>query len=669
MITHASRVFLLAGASILALGTGVRSVRAQSVNYGALEALYGEPVTTSVTGKPQIASNAPADLTIITQNDIRRSGANNIPDILQFVAGIDVRRYGSVDADVAVRGYNQPDNPRLLVLVNGRQVYLDDYGLVLWQGLPVQLDEIRQIEIVKGPNSALFGFNAASGVINIITYDPLYDSVNTGTLRFGSQGLMQGSAVTTVHLGKAVGIRMSVGGLEQHEYAPAVATPTRNPALGNFNIDSKAQVAPGVQVTLEGSVTDTQNENMGAFATSSFDTYHTNSIKAGVIADTALGTVAIDAYRNWMSLYSYTPTFTDTLNDTVYVLQGSDTLKLNTNNTVRASLEYRNNSLNSSGLVGGTIGYAVYSAAGMWDWQITPALSFTNSVRMDYLALYYSGRLVPATGLTGADYNNATLAQPSFNSGLVYKLTDQDTIRLTAGRGLQVPSLVDYGFQLLVAPPVFGYVGNPTVQPTAVWNIELGYDHGIPAIGSMVTTAVYVQRNDNILTPPGLTPLRPQPGGGYDSLAQNSGYSDAVGGEFGIKGSSRSGFRWNASYALEVIHDHLTINRGTITSPQNYQDGTPTSVVVLGGGYTRGKLEMNIESRWQSRFTDYTSSGGVLTPVYVSDYITFLARIGYQLTPHLIVALTGQQFNVSRLVESAGPPVQRSVIGSVTANF
>jgi outer membrane receptor for ferrienterochelin and colicins len=528
---------------------------------------------------------------------------------------------------------------------------------------------------VKGPNSALFGFNAASGVINIITYDPLFDQVNSGTMRFGSQSLLQGSAVTTVHLGDAVGVRMSVGGLEQHEYTPVVATPVHNPALGSFNIDSKAQVAPGVQVTLEGSMTDTQTQDVIPNTTSELDVFHSNSIKAGVMADTAWGTVAIDAYRNWVVLNASDtqpakPAFQIT--NTVYVLQASDTLKLNADHTIRISLEYRNNSAYSAAFLGGTIGYSVYSASGMWDWQITPALSFTNSLRIDYLTLYHSGTLVPGTGFSDSDYNDSTLAQPSFNSGLVYKLTDQDTIRLTAGRGLQVPSLLDYGFQLLIAPapPVtLGISGSPTIQPTAVWNLELAYDRAIPAIESAVTTAVFLQRNDNILTVAGDTPLRPLTRGTIGSLSQNSGYSDAVGGEVGIKGQSPSGFRWNASYTFEAISDHLDINQPTVTSPQNYQDGTPISSVVLGGGYTWQKLEIDANGRWQSRFTDYTNRSGSLKPVYVADYVTVMARVGYNLTDHVTLALTGQQFNVSRLIQSSGPPVERSVIGSVNVHF
>ena len=81
--------------------------------------------------------------------------------------------------------------PRLLVLINGRQVYLDDYGRTAWQTLPVQIDEIRQIEVVKGPNSALFGFNAMGGVINIITFDPLADFDQYGNSSGWHAGLYQ----------------------------------------------------------------------------------------------------------------------------------------------------------------------------------------------------------------------------------------------------------------------------------------------------------------------------------------------------------------------------------------------------------------------------------------------------------------------------------------------
>ena len=109
---------------------------AQTLDYGTLEQLFHEPVTASATGKPQRASDAPVNMEIVTQDDIRRSGATSIPGVLQFVTGVDVRQYGIADAEVGIRGYNQPYNPRLLVLVNGRQVYSDDYGHVTWPNDP-----------------------------------------------------------------------------------------------------------------------------------------------------------------------------------------------------------------------------------------------------------------------------------------------------------------------------------------------------------------------------------------------------------------------------------------------------------------------------------------------------------------------------------------------------
>src|SRR5690606_15436990 len=129
----------------------------------------------------------PATMVIITAEQIRRSGAVDIPGVLQHVTGVDVLRWTNSGADVGVRGYNKVFSPRQLVLINGRQVYADYYGYTDWTTLPVELGEIRQIELVKGPDSALFGFNAVGGVINIITFAPQHDAVNFVEVRAGTQ--------------------------------------------------------------------------------------------------------------------------------------------------------------------------------------------------------------------------------------------------------------------------------------------------------------------------------------------------------------------------------------------------------------------------------------------------------------------------------------------------
>src|SRR4051812_24896541 len=202
---------LLAGAAAGLTFAAAASANAQSIDYGAMEQLFNEPVTTSATGSPQRSTEVPVDMTIISAADIKRSGAQDLPTILGRVAGIDVLNFAASQSDVGIRGYNQARSPRLLVLINGRQVYLDHFGYTDWNALPVQLSEIRQIEVVRGPNSAIFGFNAVSGVVNIITFNPKFDSTNAVEVRAGNNADTYASAVTTLHLGQHLSVRLSGG--------------------------------------------------------------------------------------------------------------------------------------------------------------------------------------------------------------------------------------------------------------------------------------------------------------------------------------------------------------------------------------------------------------------------------------------------------------------------
>jgi outer membrane receptor for ferrienterochelin and colicins len=183
-------------------------LHSQSMDYGALEQLFKEPVTTSVDGSPERVSDVPATMEIITAEEIRRSGAKDIPGVLRHVGGVDTLEWGNDNTDVSIRGYDQALAERLLVLVDGRQVYADHYGYTPWSTVPVELSQIRQIEVIKGPSSALFGFNAVGGVINIITYNPLYDDVNTAQFSAGTQDMTAAAMAATHKMGnRAVACR------------------------------------------------------------------------------------------------------------------------------------------------------------------------------------------------------------------------------------------------------------------------------------------------------------------------------------------------------------------------------------------------------------------------------------------------------------------------------
>ncbi len=553
-------------------------------------------------------------------------------------------------------------NARLLVLVNGRQVYQDDYGYVAWQAIPVELDEIRQIEVVKGPNTALFGFNAVSGVINIITYDPLFDTVNTLTARTGTQNLAEGSVVATVHPLEHTGVRVSIGGEMAREFAnPFASLVTASPPRrGSVSADAKAQLTPGVEMTL--SVSETSSSAMGewpdAFLWNPY--LRTNSVRAGFTADSPIGTLGLNVYRNELFIDSVILGNSVPLRNVVYVIQASDIVKLGADHTLRFGLEYRDNDLVDLGFpfIGGRVGYQVFAASAMWDWQITPALSFTNAVRGDYVTLDRSG---PPTfnGFTDANYNGRRIFEPSFNTGLVWQVSGSDTIRLMAARGVGMPSLIDFS-------NVLG--GNPYINPTVVNNYEIDYDRQLPFLNSVLRTALYYQTNRDLtitLDGPQTNPYLAPPSG-------NIGSADEFGFEIGIKGHSDSGFRWNGSYSLANVTEHVITNQGAIPDAGfDYMKGTPRHVIILGGGYARDKWELDVLARWQSEYRDYFRPNLVLPPqtMLIHDYITVSARAAYKVRESLVLAVSAQQLNAATLRTTAALPVERRVIASVTVHF
>jgi len=130
------------------------------------------PVVVTASLKEQPVSEAPAAVTVISAEEIRQSGALTVPDVLRMVSGVDVVSISARDQQVGIRGFAGPVHNKVLVMVDGRTVYTDFVGDVYWQALPVGMEEIERIEVIKSPISSLYGANAFSGVINIITREP-----------------------------------------------------------------------------------------------------------------------------------------------------------------------------------------------------------------------------------------------------------------------------------------------------------------------------------------------------------------------------------------------------------------------------------------------------------------------------------------------------------------
>jgi iron complex outermembrane recepter protein len=124
---------------------------------------------TSVSKKEQKVSQTASAIFVITQDDIHHSGANNIPDLLRMVPGVNVAQSSSHIWEISIRGFNGEFSNKLLVMVDGRSVYLPGFTGVFWDVLDVPLEDIARIEVIRGPGGTTWGANAVDGVINIIT--------------------------------------------------------------------------------------------------------------------------------------------------------------------------------------------------------------------------------------------------------------------------------------------------------------------------------------------------------------------------------------------------------------------------------------------------------------------------------------------------------------------
>jgi|GEM_PF-5161011 len=134
----------------------------------SLEDLLNLEVVSATRSESKL-SESPVPISVITAKEIASSGLDNIPDILARLPEIDVIRIGASQTEVSIRGKGINFNRRLLTMIDGRTEYNDLFGATLWNAFPIAVDDISRIEVVRGPASALFGANAYSGVINIIT--------------------------------------------------------------------------------------------------------------------------------------------------------------------------------------------------------------------------------------------------------------------------------------------------------------------------------------------------------------------------------------------------------------------------------------------------------------------------------------------------------------------
>src|SRR5471030_2308851 len=134
----------------------------------SLEQLLNVEVT-SVSKKEQRLSRTAAAVFVIGHEDIRRSGAQNLPDVLRMAPGVEVAQIDANSWAITIRGFDSRFSNKVLVLVDGRSVYNTGFSGVYWDHLDMPLEDIERIEVIRGPGATVWGANAVNGVIDIIT--------------------------------------------------------------------------------------------------------------------------------------------------------------------------------------------------------------------------------------------------------------------------------------------------------------------------------------------------------------------------------------------------------------------------------------------------------------------------------------------------------------------
>jgi outer membrane receptor protein involved in Fe transport len=150
--------------------------------------VYKEQVVVTASKTEQALVNAPATVSLIAGETLQNGAATTYADLFRTVPGLNVTQTSARDINITSRGATSTLSTGQLALVDGRSIYLDFFGFVAWDFLPVNPAEIKQIEVIRGPASAVWGANAMNGVVNVITKTPREQPGTTVTLGVGAFG-------------------------------------------------------------------------------------------------------------------------------------------------------------------------------------------------------------------------------------------------------------------------------------------------------------------------------------------------------------------------------------------------------------------------------------------------------------------------------------------------
>ncbi len=508
-------------------------------------ALYLQEETVSIASRyEQPISQAPSDVYVITDEDIKYSGATDVPTLLRRVPGFEVMQTNAIDFNVSVRGDNQLLANKLLILVDGRSIYIDQSGQVLWKFLPVALMEIKRIEVLKGPASAVYGFNAFDGVVNIITKSP--EEIRGTTVQMAGGEL--GTILTTgTHAGTGGNWGYRVSG--EHEQSQRWSD-RHSPALNRQRIAGmvehhlsnqgrlRAEASIGRSNPYNGFVTEAATSDTRNTLTHALLSYEQNGLLIrgwwnGLFFNNPSNTV----FSPLTPLLAITDRFGQAAGDasfnsydmeTRYHFNLLEPFKLNIGTNFRhitASWNYLKSRTAENRL-------GLYAQG---DWKVRPSLELSAGLRYDI-----------------DSYDEPTLSP---RGAIIYHVNPNHTVRLSASVAYRQPTIIDVAqhtntmLMLPGLPPTAtSILGTSNVRPEQIVSYELGYQGWWWQHRLRTRVTAYFNHISDLIAvqnPTGnpLTTVSPM----------NGGVADLYGGEAGVEVLMTSWLSGFANYAYQDL--------------------------------------------------------------------------------------------------------------------
>jgi iron complex outermembrane recepter protein len=620
----------------------------------SIEDLMKVEVTT-VSKRAQPLSQAPAAVTVITAEDIRRSGMTNVPDLLRMVPGLHVANIDSNTWAITARGFNSQFANKLLVMIDGRSVYTPLFSGVYWDVQDLLLEDIERIEVVRGPGGTLWGANAVNGVINIITKDA---AQTQGLLATGLGGNVE-RAQAGVRYGGAISdsahYRAYVKYMNRDDFDGRAGVPAHDEwdvTRGGFRADWRPTDAD--HLSLQGDYYGGESDETSLLLSqSTSDLYGGNAIARWT------HTLSEDSDVQLRVWYDRTERDGDLLHED--------------RDTYDAELQHRLRPFARHDLVWGA-GYRL--TADRIDNSSVVSFSpdsrrvqFANAFVQDEISVIED--LLSLTLGTKLEYNDYTHFEILPNARALLTPWERHSFWLAVSRAVRAPSRAENDVSLLVpsSPPPPNFLllnGDSGFDSEKVLAFELGYRAQPFSKLSFDVAAYYNVYNDVRSLEPGAALIN-FPGPGLITVPLNAQNElDARG--YGVEISSAWNvvdfWRLDAGYTLML----LDVEQQNSLDPtaQGQEEDTPAHQFHVR---SRVDLPLHFEFDTAVYWVDNVSNQNV------SDYARLDARLGWHPLPSLELAVAGQNL-AQHDHDEFGPSftalptsVPRSFYGKVTWRY